>query len=163
MHSLKSKMLSRKGSGSGLPGQRLALNALGRVGEMSPRNSPSKKGDNLTKPELNRVQSTTLETNSYGNPGSDPRTKIIKPKRLKSHPQRRVKIQKIQKTQTGSSLAESVRIESASSLGLDSSEEEERGNRQGPHRKTATVLMEGGGGGGGSKPPRSVLVPWVLH
>ena len=36
---------------------------------------------------------------------------------------------------TGSSLAESVRIESASSSDPDSSEEEEGGNQQGPHRK----------------------------
>ena len=60
----------------------------------------------------------------------------------------------------GSSSAESVQTKSASSLDVDSAEEEEGGNRQGPHQKNCHSAHRGvmhywgiahgaGGGGGG--------------
>ena len=92
-HGLKSKVLGRKGFGNGCVGKQLVPDDLGGVGEASPRNYVPKEGDNLTKPELNHVQSTTWETSSYGDP--DPRSlrEIMRPKSLKSNPFGRVKIQ----------------------------------------------------------------------
>ena len=60
-HSFKSKVLSRKGSGNGIDRRPMTWEGLVR-----PRSSLSKEGGDSTKPEPNHVQSTTLETSSYG-------------------------------------------------------------------------------------------------
>ena len=66
---------SKERAGSGHLRQRLAPNDLGGVGETSPQVSPSKEGENSTKPELNRVQSTTRGTKANGNPVPVPSNK----------------------------------------------------------------------------------------
>ena len=100
----------------------MAPNDLGGVGETSPPVSLSKQGDNLTKAELNHVQSTTVPVlaneESVGSPGKD-------------------------NNAAGSSSADSVRIRSTSSSDIDSSEEEEGGNRQGPHNKNSHSAHRG--------------------
>ena len=73
-HRFKRKVLSRKGSGKGCAGQRLAPNDFGGVNEASPRNSPSKEGDSSPKPEWNRAQGTPGETSTYGNPDLRPQS-----------------------------------------------------------------------------------------
>ena len=66
---------SKEKAGSGHRRQRLTPNDLGGVGGTSPPVSPSKEGDNSTKPELNHVQSTTVPVpaneESVGSPGKD--------------------------------------------------------------------------------------------
>ena len=102
-HSFKSEVLSRKGSGNGRVGQRLASHDLGGVGVMSPSHYPSKEGDNSTKPELNRVQSTTWETSPHGDSGSGPANQNHKAKKPKKSSSKEGE----DTDDTGSSLAES--------------------------------------------------------
>ena len=94
------------------------------------------RGDFTEKEE----QSTHRTTSSYGNPdpGSLNQNQVKKPKTLSSK-------EREDTEDTRSSLADSVRIESASSLDLDSSEEEERENRQDPHGKNRHSAHMGAG------------------
>ena len=113
---------SKEKAGSGHRRQRLAPNDLGGVGETSPPVSPPKEGDNSTKPELNHVQSTTVPV-------------FAKEKSVRSSGK--------DNNDAGSSSADSVRIQSASNSDIDSSEEEEGGNRQGPHKKNSQSAHSG--------------------
>ena len=91
------------------------------------------RDDNSTKSELSHVQSTTWETSSYGHPDPGSRNQNHPVKK----PQKPLTKEDEDTEDAGSSLAESVRIESSSGSDLDSSEEGEGLNCQGPHRKNS--------------------------
>ena len=76
---------------------------------MSTCDSLYKEGGNLTKLELNHVQSTTWETSSYGDPELRPPSQSYEAKK----PKKSSSTEGEETDNTGSSLAESVRTEPA--------------------------------------------------
>ena len=108
-------------------GQALARHGrhcLGGVSETSPRDAPSKQDDNSTKPGLNHVQSTTREPSPYGDLDLRPRSQNCAAKK----PSEKSSSKEGDDTDdTGSSLAESVHIETASTSNSDSSDKNEGG------------------------------------
>ena len=121
-HNAKTNVLKKKGCRNGRVGKRLAPNHLGGLVRRHPA-TPHLKMDKSNKPKLNHVLSTIAETSTYGNPDLRPRRQSY------------TVLQRGDDTDsTGSSLAISVHMETASSSDSDSSDTEEGGNHQGPHR-----------------------------